>query len=186
MEEPTSHLDATDEFPAPAREAGSTRHGNPAQLDACLAALSEALDRAEYRWQELEQRLQSQDQSIAQLEAIARQPEPPRLTEIVAGSSSDAAEPVSAVSQAAERAFQSRIAELESYITGRADYWKAMEDEIETRARRIAELETELSQRIEREERLNSQLHAESSRANHLRDELAELRNRMEDRQRDR
>lgn len=184
MEDPSSQLDVTDEYPGLASSSKPVAATNPATLDACLVALSEALDRAELRWQELEQRLQSQDQSIARLEAVAKRPEPPRLTEVVAAAASPPEEPAAPMASAVERSFKTRIAELESYITGRADYWKAMEDEINARARRIAELETELAQRIEREERLNSRLHDETTRVGHLRDELAELRQRMTERER--
>lgn len=73
-----------------------------------------------------------------------------------------------------------RIAYLEQYIAGRAERWRRMELDLETRSRRIAELEIELAQRIARERHLEERLHDEGDRSNALRKRLRMLNRQLE------
>lgn len=197
-EESTPNLEHTDELPVLSDDAirrleragAATTSTVMDELDGSVDRLRAALEHAETRWQRLETRLEMQDQAIGELkEALgqrgARAAVVPELTEIVntaADEPAAAAGPADeAVAGQAVRAFLERIADLEAYIAGRGDRWRAMEAEVDEQNRRIAELEHELAQRVAREEALNRQLHDETARADGLREKLRGQRLQRDD-----
>jgi chromosome segregation ATPase len=165
------------------------------ELDVSVDKLRAALEHAESRWQRLESRLKVQDRAIHDLNAslggaLTRMPVVPELTDIVsvadAGPGPDSARAAERAGEAAAdddviagraiRAFLERIADLEGYIAGRGDRWRAMEAEVEEQKMRIGELEHELAQRIAREELLNQRLHEEATRGEGLQEKLLRLK----------
>lgn len=168
-------------------------------LEGSLETLRATLEAAERRWQALERRLKSQDRAIAELKtALHRPPDPPAALRAVVtappavhGTLPEAAPPPKARNTEAEdsqldqrnggeRELLERIAALETYIAGRADHWREMEQEVGAKSTRIAELEAELAQRIAREQQLEERLHLQGGRAEALRDKLRRMNRRLE------
>jgi DNA repair exonuclease SbcCD ATPase subunit len=157
-------LDRTDELPALTAEAfrridraGSSPRSAPADaLDHTLESLLEAVEQAEIGWRRLEARLDVQDRAISELQdemhragsawsgtADRRGSGVPELTEIVPiPAVADPPDAESAATADAGRAsLLARIAALEAYIAGQNERLRALESELEARARRITELE---------------------------------------------
>ncbi len=195
VDESSSGLERTDELPVLSDEAirrferasHEQAGGAVDELDASIDTLRSALERAETRWRQLETRLEAQDRAIDELRSALGKPAAapvPELTDIVRilpapVEPSPAAEAADANGRAVRTA-RERIADLEAYIAGRSDHWRAMEAEVEEKARRIAELEKELEQRIAREENLKQQLHQECGRSESLRDRLQRANLRLD------
>ncbi|MDX1562000.1 MAG: hypothetical protein R3305_03700, partial [Gammaproteobacteria bacterium] len=161
------NLDNTDELPVLSEEAilnieslGLADAGGEDELEQSVETLRAALESAEGRWLTLEQKLEAQNRAIAELQqslgnaATSPTPAPAGPTAIetaatgaepASTATSDPPEPIGAPDP--DSALLERIATLEAYIAGRADRWRDMEFELETKQLRIAELEAELEQR---------------------------------------
>ncbi|HUF72537.1 MAG TPA: FHA domain-containing protein [Gammaproteobacteria bacterium] len=178
---------------APAQTPAASENGQEGSerpLEASLETLRATLEAAEWRWQTLENRLKSQDRAIAELKTALRRPaDPPAATPLpeslleslpAPGAQKAEARDGPADDRSGERELLERIAALETYIAGRADRWREMEQEVDAKSGRIAELEAELAQRIAREQQLEERLHHQGGRAEALRDRLRRMNRRLE------
>lgn len=186
--DPRKELEGTDELPILSEEAVlrfrleaiDEERVVDSSLEASVESLRDTLDSAESRWRDLESKLEQQDRAIADLRVALGRPD--RTVKVEKPQANDKGterpEPAQQPEDRAaseQQALLERIAALETYIAGRADRWREMEHELNTKAMRIAELEAELGQRIQREQRLEDRLHDAGDHSQTLRTKVRQL-----------
>ncbi|MGD8340037.1 MAG: FHA domain-containing protein [Gammaproteobacteria bacterium] len=157
-----SDLDRTDKLPVLTQDSlvklDSSRTSEGAEeteaLHASIAGLREAIDQETQRSRALESRIETQDQALAELRAAFD-----RETEVQAKArdSALAAQQQTKLTrdligkvQTALRSLHKRIVTLETYIAGRPEGWREMEQALHAKTIRIAEAEAQLAETISR------------------------------------
>ncbi|HEY5665579.1 MAG TPA: FHA domain-containing protein [Gammaproteobacteria bacterium] len=153
-------LDSTDRLPTLSEdtlvELDRIRTSNglddTAALEQSLAQLREALGDETERSCQLETRLDNQEQAIARLQADfereAQQNSAARTSAETATSQAQATRALVGKVQIALRSLHARIASLETYIAGRPEGWREMEQALHSKSIRVAEAEAQLAEKI--------------------------------------
>lgn len=155
-----SDLDRTDKLPILTQDnlvqLDAARAANGADatdaMHAAIAELREAINEETQRSRTLESRIEIQDKALAELRAEFDR-ETRQHTEVK--NSAEAAEQQTQITrdligkvQAALRALHQRVVSLETYIAGRPDGWREMEQALHEKSVRIARAEASLAEKI--------------------------------------
>lgn len=157
----TTDLDSTDKLPTLAEDKLvklDDRSGSPNGRDdtpslvRSLAQLREVLGEETQRSRHLETRLDTQDLAIAKLQAEfeqeAERNSAARTSAEAASSQALATRELIGKVQIALRSLHSRVVSLETYIAGRPEGWREMEQALHSKSVRIAEAEAQLAEKI--------------------------------------
>jgi hypothetical protein len=155
-----SDLDRTDKLPTLTQDnlvqLDMARAANGAdaadELHASIAELREAINEETQRSRTLESRIETQDKALAELRAEfdreTRQQSEVRNSAEAAEQQTQMTRELIGKVQAALRALHQRVVSLETYIAGRPDGWREMEQALHEKSVRIAKAEASLAEKI--------------------------------------